>query len=74
MEFAGPHAGCRGELVCGTNNCQKFGRFFDEEDDCCERPNSENIETPREYHLHQLPALLMYIDSCVAGRPVVVNN
>jgi len=45
MEFAGPHAGCRGELVCGTNNCQKFGRFFDEEDDCCERPNSENIET-----------------------------
>ena len=56
MEFAGPHAGCRGELVCGTNNCQKFGRFFDEEDDCCERPGSENIETSREY---QLPAFLM---------------
>ena len=69
MEFAGPHAGCRGELVCGTNNCQKFGRFFDEEDDCCERPNSENIETPREYHLHQLPAHLMQRNDALPIEP-----
>jgi len=34
--------GCKGNLVCGSNNCQKFGLFFHEKDDCCERP--ENIK------------------------------
>jgi len=34
------HAGCKGDLVCGSNNCLKFGAYFHEKDDCCERPNS----------------------------------
>eukprot|EP00092_Neocalanus_flemingeri_P038422 GFUD01041829.1.p1 GENE.GFUD01041829.1~~GFUD01041829.1.p1 ORF type:complete len:633 (+),score=149.63 GFUD01041829.1:55-1953(+) len=32
------HAGCRGDLVCGSNNCKKFGAYFHEKDDCCEKP------------------------------------
>jgi len=34
------HAGCRGELVCGSNNCRQFGLYYHEKDDCCERPRS----------------------------------
>ena len=31
------HAGCRCDLVCGSNNCRKFGHYYHEKDDCCER-------------------------------------
>ena len=31
--------GCRAGLVCGTNNCKKFGAYYHEKDDCCERPS-----------------------------------
>ena len=34
------HAGCRGELVCGSNNCRKFGLFYHEKDDCCDLPDT----------------------------------
>merc|ERR1712110_1037594 len=34
------HAGCRGDLICGSNNCLKFGSYYHPKDDCCERPNS----------------------------------
>merc|ERR1712001_522188 len=34
------HQGCRGDLVCGSNNCRKFGAYFHEKDDCCERATS----------------------------------
>ena len=30
-------AGCQGDLVCGSNNCMKFGLYFHEKDDCCEK-------------------------------------
>ena len=30
--------GCKGDLVCGSNNCLKFGAYYHEKDDCCERP------------------------------------
>eukprot|EP00092_Neocalanus_flemingeri_P086636 GFUD01109222.1.p1 GENE.GFUD01109222.1~~GFUD01109222.1.p1 ORF type:complete len:672 (-),score=125.72 GFUD01109222.1:84-1829(-) len=30
--------GCRGDLVCGSNNCKKFGAYYHEKDDCCEKP------------------------------------
>merc|ERR1719391_1362317 len=33
------HAGCKGDLVCGSNNCKKFGLYFHEKDDCCDRPS-----------------------------------
>merc|ERR1739838_660694 len=33
------HAGCKGDLVCGSNNCKKFGAYFHEKDDCCEKPS-----------------------------------
>ena len=34
------HAGCKGDLVCGSNNCKKFGAYFHEKDDCCEKPSN----------------------------------
>eukprot|EP00092_Neocalanus_flemingeri_P010637 GFUD01011459.1.p1 GENE.GFUD01011459.1~~GFUD01011459.1.p1 ORF type:complete len:259 (+),score=57.48 GFUD01011459.1:59-835(+) len=34
------HAGCQGDLVCGSNNCKKFGLYFHEKDDCCDEPSS----------------------------------
>jgi len=34
------HRGCKPGLVCGTNNCRKFGLYFHEKDDCCEKPSS----------------------------------
>jgi len=39
------HEGCQGDLVCGSNNCLKFGLYFHEKDDCCDEPDS--IATPR---------------------------
>jgi len=30
--------GCKGDLVCGRNNCKKFGSYYHEKDDCCEKP------------------------------------
>merc|ERR1711981_1380605 len=36
------HAGCKGSLVCGSNNCKKFGSYFHEKDDCCEKPHSSS--------------------------------
>jgi len=32
------HKGCKGELECGSNNCKKFGAYYHEKDDCCEKP------------------------------------
>ena len=34
------HAGCKGDLVCGSNNCLKFGAYYHEKDDCCEKSTS----------------------------------
>lgn len=34
------HAGCRGDLVCGSNNCKQFGSYFHEKDDCCDVASS----------------------------------
>ena len=38
------HAGCKGDLVCGSNNCLQFGLYYHPKDDCCERPT--NISRP----------------------------
>merc|ERR1711915_835484 len=35
------HEGCKGDLVCGSNNCLKFGLYYHEKDDCCEKPTTE---------------------------------
>merc|ERR1711931_439062 len=40
------HAGCQGDLVCGSNNCQKFGLYFHEKDDCCDLPSSLPTDRP----------------------------
>merc|ERR1719282_2286430 len=34
------HAGCKGDLVCGSNNCKKFGNYYHEKDDCCDLPET----------------------------------
>ena len=40
------HAGCQGDLVCGSNNCQKFGSYFHPKDDCCDVAASIATATP----------------------------
>jgi len=43
------HKGCKGDLVCGSNNCKKFGAYYHEKDDCCERPALQHTnEGPRQ--------------------------
>ena len=32
---------CRGQLVCGNNNCKQFGDVFHPKDDCCVKPTEE---------------------------------
>ena len=34
------HRGCKGDLVCGSNNCKQFGIYFHEKDDCCVKPTN----------------------------------
>ena len=31
------HRGCKGDLVCGSNNCKQFGHYYHEKDDCCQK-------------------------------------
>jgi len=35
------HTGCKGDLVCGSNNCKQFGAYYHEKDDCCEKPQTD---------------------------------
>ena len=44
------HRGCRGDLVCGSNNCLKFGSYYHPKDDCCERPSSSVPRVTRPVH------------------------
>ena len=55
------HAGCRGDLVCGSNNCLKFGSFYHPKDDCCERPSTSER--------HQTAARPRYPSSSGSGYP-----
>merc|ERR1712213_232798 len=40
------HQGCKGDLVCGSNNCKKFGAYYHEKDDCCEKATSSIKKSP----------------------------
>ena len=40
------HQGCKPGLVCGSNNCRKFGLYYHEKDDCCEKPSSTPSDPP----------------------------
>merc|ERR1711910_268606 len=40
------HRGCQRDLVCGSNNCKKFGTYFHEKDDCCDLPETLAIPEP----------------------------
>ena len=35
--FNDGHTGCKGDLLCGSNNCLQFGLYYHEKDDCCEK-------------------------------------
>ena len=37
------HAGCKGDLVCGSNNCKQFGAYFHPKDDCCEKASKSKL-------------------------------
>merc|ERR1711879_903114 len=39
------HRGCQGNLVCGSNNCKKFGDYYHPKDDCCDLP--QNLPRPK---------------------------
>ena len=39
------HAGCQKGLVCGSNNCRKFGLYYHEKDDCCDVPDALQTTT-----------------------------
>ncbi len=39
------HAGCQKGLVCGSNNCQQFGLYYHEKDDCCDVPDTLQTTT-----------------------------
>ena len=62
------HAGCRGELVCGSNNCRKFGLFYHDKDDCCDLPDTLRSVTTAPVQLNGAPlepriGSYVYIDS-----------
>merc|ERR1711936_395533 len=40
------NAGCKGNLVCGSNNCKKFGAYYHEKDDCCEKASRPLVVSP----------------------------
>jgi len=42
--------GCKGDLVCGSNNCLKFGLYYHKKDDCCEKPGSSSTTTTWKPH------------------------
>merc|ERR1712129_215706 len=49
------HEGCKGELLCGNNNCKQFGAYYHGSDDCCERPQSpapSSTRTAAAFDLH----------------------
>ena len=46
--------GCMGDLVCGSNNCQKFGFYYHEKDDCCDYP-PQYVQTTTESIIPGLP-------------------
>ena len=39
------HKGCKSGLVCGSNNCKKFGLYYHEKDDCCDLPGDTQSVT-----------------------------
>ena len=45
--------GCMGDLVCGSNNCKKFGFYYHEKDDCCDY--SQDVQTTTESIIPGLP-------------------
>merc|ERR1712038_1735954 len=62
------HAGCKGDLVCGSNNCKKFGHYYYEKDDCCERPETSNLTIPLTPPLDQHGANGIPIEPPVGQR------
>jgi len=42
------HRGCKPGLVCGSNNCRKFGLYYHEKDDCCEKPSTAESVNPTQ--------------------------
>ena len=35
---------CMPGLVCGSNNCRKFGLYYHERDDCCDYPKQTLVQ------------------------------
>ena len=54
--------GCRGDLVCGSNNCKQFGAYYHEKDDCCERSATISVAKPipRQQQQGQIHLILKF--------------
>merc|ERR1712227_730015 len=64
------HAGCKGDLVCGSNNCLKFGAYYHAKDDCCEKPTSP-LQSPSkspEFNRQEQQGWGPCSHTCGAGR------
>ena len=59
------HAGCKGDLVCGSNNCLQFGEYYHPKDDCCERPSAPASSNPPS----SPRAVVARAQSCSVFRP-----
>ena len=35
--------GCKGDLVCGSNNCLQFGLYYHGKDDCCQKAEGKSV-------------------------------
>merc|ERR1712226_412775 len=66
------HAGCIGDLVCGSNNCLQFGLYYHPKDDCCEKPTKiSGPEAPENPFINSIhPTFFRPIDRRCGGRNV----
>jgi hypothetical protein len=57
--------GCHGDLVCGSNNCKQFGAYYHEKDDCCEKPATISLSTPKPRQQQQGKRLTQFYGSVI---------
>merc|ERR1711884_86793 len=67
--------GCRAGLVCGSNNCKKFGAYYHEKDDCCERPSAQSSDWgPWSGWKCDAPGTLRREQQCKTGQCTLNNG
>ena len=65
------HEGCKGDLVCGSNNCLQFGSYYHPKDDCCERPSLNTSEPRAESTTSSVAEMIFRGNVPTFFRPIV---